>query len=266
MQSKERAGRLAVQEEVTSLKNQLQQLEQRNVDLEREVKTIAPLTESNEITKADLQKLRQRYKEDKSAMTKQNKGLENKARELEQIKNDVRIAALRIVEYTGNNGKSNGGSGSNYNNGGNGGGKYRDSNDNIEHNGMIMERFNDSSVDSLPTNRGEGLYGEYEFQDDTEKDSESYYDQQYDDDDYEEESQTKSVISQQKLYQQQQQQQKQTNRVQQKQQQLQQQQQQQQQRNPKKKKGQQQNQQHFSQSDPGSGRSVASSASLPRIN
>jgi hypothetical protein len=60
--NKERMGRLAAQQLVAQMKDQIAMLENANENLNREVKTIPALTESNEILKNDLSQLRKRYK------------------------------------------------------------------------------------------------------------------------------------------------------------------------------------------------------------
>jgi chromosome segregation ATPase len=60
--NKERMGRLAAQQLVAQMKDQIAMLENANENLSREVKTIPALTESNEILKNDLSQLRKRYK------------------------------------------------------------------------------------------------------------------------------------------------------------------------------------------------------------
>ncbi len=76
-------ARLSAQQEASILKDQLSRLEKLNEDLEREVKTIPALAESNEILKADLAQLRQRYKEDKTSMQNQIRSMEVNSRDVE---------------------------------------------------------------------------------------------------------------------------------------------------------------------------------------
>ena len=59
--SKERMARLSAQQETSMLKDQLLRLEKINEDLERDVKSIPALADSNELLKADLQRIRNRY-------------------------------------------------------------------------------------------------------------------------------------------------------------------------------------------------------------
>jgi hypothetical protein len=59
--SKERMARLSSQQETSMLKDQLLRLEKINEDLERDVKSIPALADSNELLKADLQRIRSRY-------------------------------------------------------------------------------------------------------------------------------------------------------------------------------------------------------------
>lgn len=98
-------ARLAAQQEVTMLKDQLNRLEKLNEDLEREVKTIPAITESNEILKNDLSQLRIRYKDDKSMLQNQLRQHESAAREVETLKGDVRHIAMRLLDISGGPGK-----------------------------------------------------------------------------------------------------------------------------------------------------------------
>ena len=80
MYSKERMTRLAAQQEVSMLKDQLQRVEKINEDLEREVKSIPALSESNELLKQDLSRVRGRYKEERAALQAQARSVEAQAR------------------------------------------------------------------------------------------------------------------------------------------------------------------------------------------
>lgn len=115
--NKERMGRLAAQQLVAQMKDQIAMLENANENLSREVKTIPALAESNEILKNDLSQLRKRYKvrlslrtqpapvrdivvahvsvvcsvravpqEEKAQMQKHIKGLETQSRDVDTIK------------------------------------------------------------------------------------------------------------------------------------------------------------------------------------
>eukprot|EP00601_Ochromonadales_sp_CCMP2298_P024450 CAMPEP_0173291658 /NCGR_PEP_ID=MMETSP1143-20121109/12280_1 /TAXON_ID=483371 /ORGANISM="non described non described, Strain CCMP2298" /LENGTH=228 /DNA_ID=CAMNT_0014230929 /DNA_START=158 /DNA_END=841 /DNA_ORIENTATION=+ len=84
--SKERAARLAAQQQVAALKEQVRQLENMNETLERDNRSIPALSESNEILKNDLTQVRRRFKEEKNQMQKHLKGLETQARDVESIK------------------------------------------------------------------------------------------------------------------------------------------------------------------------------------
>ena len=95
MYSKERMSRLAAQQEVSALKEQLSRVEKLNEDLEREVKTIPAIAESNDILKGDLMQLRQRFKEEKTQMVSQLRALESSARDVEALRGDVKHLAMR---------------------------------------------------------------------------------------------------------------------------------------------------------------------------
>ena len=98
--NKERMGRLSAQQEVSMLKEQLHRLESMNESLDREVKTIPGLSESNEILKNDLQTLRKRSKEEKAAFQKYIKKLESKSSELETFKGIIRDLSLKLLDVT----------------------------------------------------------------------------------------------------------------------------------------------------------------------
>ena len=88
-------SRLAAQQEVSALKEQLSRVEKLNEDLEREVKTIPAIAESNDILKGDLMQLRQRFKEEKTQMVSQLRALESSARDVEALRGDVKHLAMR---------------------------------------------------------------------------------------------------------------------------------------------------------------------------
>lgn len=102
MCNKERMARLSAQQEVTQLKEQLGRLEQSHDHLEREVKTIPTLNESNEILKSELTQIRRRYKEEKMQFTRQIKSMEGRARNVDAIKGEVRGLALKLLEISSN--------------------------------------------------------------------------------------------------------------------------------------------------------------------
>ena len=99
--SKERTSRLAMQQELGSVKEKVALLERSHEELEREVKTIPSITESNDILKSDLQQLRQRYKEDRSHMQKTIRQLESQCQELESNRSEIRNITLRLLDTTG---------------------------------------------------------------------------------------------------------------------------------------------------------------------
>lgn len=78
--NKERQGRIAAQQQIAQMKDNMAMLENAHENLDREVKTIPALVESNEILKNDLAQLRRRYKDEKTQMTKHIKTLEGQAR------------------------------------------------------------------------------------------------------------------------------------------------------------------------------------------
>lgn len=78
--NKERQGRIAAQQQIAQMKDNIAMLENAHENLDREVKTIPALVESNEILKNDLAQLRRRYKDEKTQMTKHIKTLEGQAR------------------------------------------------------------------------------------------------------------------------------------------------------------------------------------------
>eukprot|EP00598_Pedospumella_elongata_P002037 CAMPEP_0184986466 /NCGR_PEP_ID=MMETSP1098-20130426/16896_1 /TAXON_ID=89044 /ORGANISM="Spumella elongata, Strain CCAP 955/1" /LENGTH=507 /DNA_ID=CAMNT_0027510741 /DNA_START=164 /DNA_END=1687 /DNA_ORIENTATION=+ len=104
--NKERMGRLAAQQQLAGMKDQIAMLEQANENLDREVKTIPALAESNEILKNDLAQLRRRFKEEKTQMTKHIKQLENQARDVDTVKNVVRDLSMKLLDIanSGTNG------------------------------------------------------------------------------------------------------------------------------------------------------------------
>jgi len=104
--NKERMGRLAAQQQLAGMKDQIAMLEQANENLDREVKTIPALAESNEILKNDLAQLRRRFKEEKTQMSKHIKQLESQARDVDTVKNVVRDLSMKLLDIanSGNNG------------------------------------------------------------------------------------------------------------------------------------------------------------------
>jgi len=105
--NKERAGRLAAQQQIAQMKDQINMLENANENLDRDVKTIPALSESNEILKNDLSQLRRRYKEEKAQMQKHIKALEGQSRDVESIKGAVRDLSMKLLDVA--NGGGSGG-------------------------------------------------------------------------------------------------------------------------------------------------------------
>ena len=99
--SKERMAKVSVQQEAAMLKEHVQQLEKSNEDMERDLKTIPALRESNEILKADMAQLRQRHKSDRQSLQHTIKTLEAQKRELEGSRNEIRNLAFKLVELSG---------------------------------------------------------------------------------------------------------------------------------------------------------------------
>jgi hypothetical protein len=89
-----------MQQELQVLKEQFARHEVMRDNLDREVKTIPALTESNEILKNDLSNLRKRYKEEKGKLTNQIKHLESQTKDTENIKSEVRTLAMRLMEVS----------------------------------------------------------------------------------------------------------------------------------------------------------------------
>jgi hypothetical protein len=100
--NKERMARQQLQQEAQTIKEQYARLEQLRDNLDREVKTIPALTESNEILKADLNSVRRRFKEEKASLTKHIKHLESQSKDLEHVKGEVRTMAMRLMEISSN--------------------------------------------------------------------------------------------------------------------------------------------------------------------
>jgi len=96
--SKERMVRLSAQQETSMLKDQLLRLEKINEDLERDVKSIPALADSNELLKTDLQRIRNRYKEEKASLTNSNNALLEHNRDLEASKVEIRGLAVRLLD------------------------------------------------------------------------------------------------------------------------------------------------------------------------
>lgn len=122
MCSKERQARIAAQHQITQMKEQILQLESLSQTLDRDVKSIPALTESNEILKNDLSSLRKRVKEEKGAMQRHIKQLEARARDAEAVRGSVRELSLKLLDVCNsssnsiiNNNTSNNFNGSNSN-------------------------------------------------------------------------------------------------------------------------------------------------------
>lgn len=117
MCSKERQARIAAQQQITQMKEQITQLESLSQTLDRDVKSIPALTESNEILKNDLSSLRKRVKEEKGAMQRHIKQLEARARDAEAVRGSVRELSLKLLDVcnssSNNNNNSNNFNGTN---------------------------------------------------------------------------------------------------------------------------------------------------------
>ena len=111
MYAKERMARLSAQQETSMLKDQLLRLEKINEDLEREVKTIPALVDSNELLKTDLTRIRGRYKEEKTQLTTSNQMLSDQNRDLEASKAEIRQLAVRLLDLSSQSGGGGGGGG-----------------------------------------------------------------------------------------------------------------------------------------------------------
>jgi len=116
MCSKERQARIAAQQQITQMKEQITQLESLNQTLDRDVKSIPALTESNEILKNDLSSLRKRVKEEKAAMQRHIKQLEARARDAEAVRGSVRELSLKLLDVCNSNSNNISSSSSNNNN------------------------------------------------------------------------------------------------------------------------------------------------------
>ena len=103
MCSKERQARIAAQQQITQMKEQITQLESLNQTLDRDVKSIPALTESNEILKNDLSSLRKRVKEEKGVMQRHIKQLEARARDAEAVRGSVRELSLKLLDVCNSN-------------------------------------------------------------------------------------------------------------------------------------------------------------------
>ncbi len=90
-----------MQQELQTIKEQYGRLEVLRDNLDREVKAIPALTESNEILKNDLANVRKRFKEEKASLTKQIKFLEGQVKDTEGLKGEVRQLAVRLMEISG---------------------------------------------------------------------------------------------------------------------------------------------------------------------
>ena len=88
------------------LKDQLVRLEKVNEEMERDVKAIPTLQEQNELLRTDLNRLRQRYKEENEFLTSQNQQLTGQLRAGEDARNEIRNLAVRMLDLSS---QSNGG-------------------------------------------------------------------------------------------------------------------------------------------------------------
>jgi hypothetical protein len=98
------------------MKEQITQLESLNQTLDRDVKSIPALTESNEILKNDLSSLRKRVKEEKGVMQRHIKQLEARARDAEAVRGSVRELSLKLLDVCNSNNINISSSSSNNNN------------------------------------------------------------------------------------------------------------------------------------------------------
>lgn len=91
-----------MQQELQQFKEQYARLEVLRDNLDREVKSIPALNESNEILKNDLANVRKRFKEEKASLQKHIKHLESRqSKEVESMKNEVRQLAMKLLEVSG---------------------------------------------------------------------------------------------------------------------------------------------------------------------
>lgn len=90
-----------MQQEIQQIREQYARLEVLRDNLDREVKTIPALNESNEILKNDLANVRKRFKEEKASLTKQIKHLESQIKDTDSLKNEIRQLAMRLMEVAG---------------------------------------------------------------------------------------------------------------------------------------------------------------------
>jgi hypothetical protein len=98
--NRERNARLSAQQESTMLKDQLVRLEKVNEEMERDVKAIPTLQEQNELLRTDLNRLRQRYKEENEYLTTQNQQLAGQLRAGEEARNEMRNLAVRMLDLS----------------------------------------------------------------------------------------------------------------------------------------------------------------------
>ena len=103
---KERVARLNTQQELQTAKDQIQKMQHRMDEMERDLKTIPSLQESNELLKNDLAQLRQRYKDDRHSMQKTIRNLESNAQDLETNRSEIRNIVLRLLDTTGTTGNA----------------------------------------------------------------------------------------------------------------------------------------------------------------
>lgn len=194
--NKERMGRLAAQQEVNMLKEQLQRLEGINENLDRESKTVPALTESNEILKNDLNQLRRKAREEKSGLQKHIKKLEAQVKEADTLKAIVREISLKLLDVTNNGVAGKSGAANTY--GGVSAGiasPAHSTGSNYSHN----MRYS-SSVPTIPqqANGATNIYYQQQHtgynaylhagDDDEEEDEEDSEDEEEDDDDYDDRS------------------------------------------------------------------------------
>ena len=103
---KERVARLNTQQELQTANEKIQKMQHRMDEMERDLKTIPSLQESNELLKNDLAQLRQRYKDDRHSMQKTIRHLESNAQDLETNRSEIRNIVLRLLDTTGTTGNA----------------------------------------------------------------------------------------------------------------------------------------------------------------
>lgn len=105
--AKEKAARQSAQQEIISLREKVGRYEAMLENLERDVKTIPVLQESNEILKNDLNAVRRKYKDEKTQMTKHIRALESQQTSTEAYKSELRTMAMKIMDLANGTNTSN---------------------------------------------------------------------------------------------------------------------------------------------------------------